>query len=700
MKKVFTQRIKILSLLIAAIFLLYSMKLVQFQIIEGEEHYESSNTSVTFRQTLTASRGDIVDIYGTPLASSQLIFNIILNRASMPSDMLNQRIIEVLEILEQNDEEVNDILPITKEEPYTFVEGKDSEIEWVRNTLELNIYATENDIVEKLGERYKLDNVPKEMWRKVGGVRYTMEREGYSLSMPFTIAKDVGEKTVSVITENSRQLTGVEIYDTSERYYADGTILPHILGTVGPIWAEEYAELKEQGYKMNDTLGKAGLEKLYESYLKGTDGSVSIERNMYGEITNREIVEAPKEGNTVKLTIDYQLQDALNDILVNQMEVLWSKQAGLGKEATGVSAVVIDTKTGGILAMANYPSYDLNLYSSNYSEYVNDENNPLFNRATQGLYRPGSVFKCSVAIAALQEGIIDENYTYRCTGVYSYYAPSYVPSCAYNTAHGVLTVQDALRVSCNCFFFEMGRLLGVEKMNEIAHQCGLGVKTGLEISEKTGIVSNPEYRESLGESWQAGDVIQTAIGQLDTAVTTVQLATYANTLANKGVRKNTHIVDSIVSLDGEVIYETPEIVLSELEDKNNAYAIVEEGMIMASSQGAASAFFSTLPYTIASKTGTAQVPGDLYNATIMAYGPTENPEIAVAVIGEKAGIGYYLAETVRDVFVEYYRLKELRQNSNWREVIKAEQQAAIEDETEIENTAEEQHLNLNEQNVQ
>ena len=671
MKKIFNQRIKILSSVIAVIFLLYSLKLVQFQIIEGEEHFESSNTSVSFEQTLTASRGDIVDIYGTPLASSQLVFNVILNRASMPADKLNDRIIEVLNILEANGDKANDILPLTKEQPYEFISGKDSEIEWVRNTLELNIYATENDIIEKLGERYKLENVPRELWRKVGGIRYTMEREGYSLSMPFTIAKDVGEKTVAVIAENSRSLTGVEIYDTSERYYEDGTILPHILGTVGPIWAEEYAELKAQGYKMNDTLGKAGLEKLYESYLKGTDGSELIDRNMYGEITNTEIVDAPLEGDTVKLTIDYQLQDKLNDILVNQMESLWSRPRE-GKEASGLSAVVIDTKTGGILAMANYPSYDLNLYSSNYSQYASDENNPLFNRATQGLYRPGSVFKCSVAIAALQEGIIDENYTYRCTGTYTYFAPSYMPSCAYGTAHGVLNVKTALQVSCNCFFFDLGRQLGIEKMNEIAHQCGLGVKTGLEISEKTGIVSNPEYRESLGESWQAGDVIQTAIGQLDTAITTVQLATYANTLANKGVRKNTHIVDSIISVDGEVVYETPQNVLSVLEDKNNAYEIVEKGMILASSQGAASTYFSTLPYTIASKTGTAQVPGDLYNATIMAYGPTENPEIAVAVIGEKAGIGYFLAESVRDIFVEYYRLKELRQNENWRELLETE----------------------------
>lgn len=682
MKKVLTQRTRILALLVAVVFMLYSIKLVQFQIIEGEEHYESSNTSVSFEQTLAASRGDIVDIYGTPIASSQLIFNVILNRAYLPNEELNQRIIEVVDILEQNGEQVNDILPLEKEYPYNFTDNS-SEIEWVRNTLDLNIYATEGDIVEKLGEKYKLDDVPKEMWRKVGGIRYTMDREGYTLSLPFTIAKDVSEKTVAVITESSRELTGVEIYDTSKRHYEDGTILPHVLGTVGPIWAEEYAELKTQGYKLNDTLGKSGLEKLYESFLKGTDGSVNIERNMYGEITRKEIIDAPKEGDTVKLTIDYQLQDALNDILKNQLEVLQAKPAGSGKEASGISAVVIDTKTGGILAMANYPSYDLNLYSSNYTEYANDENNPLFNRATQGLYRPGSVFKCAVATLALQEGLIDENYRYTCTGVYTYYAPSYTPSCANGTAHGTINVKQALQVSCNCFFFEMGRLLGVDKMNEIAHQMGMGVKTGLEISEKTGIVSNPEYRESIGSTWQAGDVIQTAIGQLDTAITTVQLATYANTLANDGERKNTHIVDSIVSIYGDVVYETPQTVLSVLEDKNNAYNIVEEGMLMASTQGAAKQFLSTLEYGVASKTGTAQVPGGYYNATIMAYGPTENPEIAVAVIAEKAGNGYYLAEAVADIYEEYYRLKELRQNDNWRDLLDAPAEEEIEEQTEI-----------------
>ena len=696
MKKVLESRIKILSAVILTVFLLFTIKLVQYQIIEGEKHFESSNTSVVFEQTLTASRGDIVDAYGTPIASSQLVFNVTINRAYLQSGQLNQRIIEALEILEENDEDINDILPMEKESPYSFIKEKENEISWVRKTLELNVYATENDVIEKLAERYSLEDIPRDMWRKVGGIRYTMEREGYSLSMPFTIATDVSEKTVAVITENARQLSGIEIYDTSKRYYEDGTVLPHLLGTVGVIWAEEYEELKNEGYGMTDTLGKSGLEKLYESYLKGTDGSVQIERNMYGEITAKQIIDPPKEGDTVKLTIDYQLQEEFNKILAHQIEVLHQNPSKeWGRDAEGISAVVIDVKTGGILAIANYPSYDLNLYSSNYNEYAADKTNPLFNRAVQGLYRPGSVFKCAVALAALQDGVIDEDYRYTCSGVYTYYAPSYMPSCANGKAHGTINVKEALKVSCNCFFFEVGRQLGIDRLNEIANSMGMGIKTGLEVSERTGVVSYPEYTESLGGTWHVGNVIQAAIGQMDTALTTVQLATYAATIANEGERLNTHIVDSIVSIDGEVVYKTPVNVLSELPDKNDSYRIVEEGMLMASTEGSASQFLGGLPFGVASKTGTAQVANGYYNATMMAYGPVDNPEIAIGIIAEKSGNGYMLAESVRDVFLKYYELKDVRQNENWREILhqrELEAQQAAENPEQTENTVPQQNV--------
>ena len=666
MKKVLESRLNVLVMVIIGIFLAFTLKLVQYQIIDGEKYYSKSNASTRINQTVIAARGDITDVNGVPLAGGQVVFDITINKAYMPSDKLNERILQVVKILQRQGETLNDILPISYTKPYTFIEGKEAEQARLRDDVaKVAVYATEQDVLTKLTERYKLQEIPDDYLRIVAGIRYTMEREGYSASYPFDIAKDVSVNTATIIQELSRELTGIEVTESSKRYYANGTVLPHILGTVGPIYAEEYQRLKSQGYGLNDTLGKSGLEKVYERYLKGTDGVLQIEKNIYGEITDIDTIVQPQPGNTVKLTIDAEFQRKANDILKAQVEMLQSRTAGWGKECTGATMVVLDVKTGGVLAISNYPSYDLNNYNSNYSGYFNDPDTPLFNRAVQGLYRPGSVFKVNMAVAALQMGLIDENFTYTCRGVYDYYTVAQwggrLPSCANNTAHGTINVKQALKVSCNCFFYDLGRRMGIDRINESAHNMGLGVLTGLEISEQQGRLSTPEFTESLGGTWQAGNVIQASIGQLDTAITAVQLATYAATVANRGVRYATHIVDSIESYDGsQVIYKTPVTVLSQTPDTNNAFDVAEKGMIMASTEGNAKIFLQDLPYTVASKSGTPQVAGDLYNATIMAYGPTENPEIAIAIIAEKGGNGYNLAMGVRDLFNAYYEIKAAR----------------------------------------
>ena len=666
MKKVLEQRLNVLVILVMCIFTVFTLKLVQYQIIDGEEYYSKSNATTRINQTVAAARGDITDINGVPMAGSQVVFDVTVNKAYMPADKLNQRLLETVKILQRQGETINDILPMENEYPYSFLSEKTAELTRLREDVAgVAIYATEEDVLAKLIERYKLQDIPSEYLRIIAGVRYTMEREGYSASYPFDVAKDVSVQTATIIQELSRELTGIEITESSKRSYADGTLLPHILGTVGPIYAEEYQQLKSQGYGLNDILGKSGLERAYESYLKGTDGVVQIEKNMYGEVVDLQTVERPKPGNNVVLTIDAEFQSRVNDALKAQVEMLRGRQAGWGKECTGATMVVLDVKTGGILAISNYPSYDLNYYNSNYTAYSQDTTTPLFNRATQGLYRPGSVFKVNMAVAALQQGLITESFTYTCRGVYDYYTVERwggrLPGCANNTAHGTINVKQALQVSCNCFFYDLGRRMGIENINESAHNMGLGVITGLEISEQTGRLSNPAFTESLGGTWQAGNVIQASIGQLDTAITALQLATYSATVANRGVRYATHIVDSIVNYNSsEVIYKTPVTVLSETPNTNDAFAVAEKGMVMASTEGNAKIYLQDLPYTVASKTGTAQVSGDLYNATIMAYGPVENPEIAVALIAEKGGNGYNLAMGVRDVFNAYYEIKAQR----------------------------------------
>ncbi len=668
MKKILESRLNILVLVIFGIFSVFTLKLVKFQIVDGEYYYSRSNSTTRINQTVISARGDIADVNGVAIAGGQVVFDVTLNKAFMPAGQLNDRIISVVKILDRQGETINDILPLEREYPYRFMEGKEAEITRLReNVAKVAIYATERDIMAKLIDRYSLEEVPAEYQRIVAGIRYTMEREGYSSSYPFDVAKDVSVQTATIIKEMSRELIGVEITESSKRRYKIGTMLPHILGTVGPIWKEEYERLKNQGYGLNDILGKSGLEKAYENYLKGIDGIVQIEKNIYGEITDMDIVKNPQPGNTVRLTIDRELQEKANRALADLVTMLQGRSAGWGKECDGATMVVLDVKTGAVLAISNYPSYDLNNYTSGYDRYAADKTNPLFNRALQGQYRPGSVFKVNVAAAALRSGLIDENFTYRCTGTYTYYTSSQwggtPPGCANGTAHGVINVKDAIKVSCNCFFYDLGRRLGIDTINEYAQNMGLGVLTGLEISEAKGHLSSPSYSEALGGTWQAGNVIQAAIGQLDTAVTPIQLATYAATVANRGTRYATHIVDSITTYDGgEVIYETPVTVLSQIENKNHAFELAEQGMIMASTEGNARIYLADLPYTIASKTGTAQVPGDYYNATIMAYGPVEDPEIAVAIIAEKGGNGYNMAYGVRRIFEAYYELKDSRRN--------------------------------------
>ncbi len=668
MKNVLNSRISILIAITVFIFSIFTIKLIQLQIIDGDEYFEQSNSVIMINQTVNAARGDIVDINGEYMATSHPVFNIVLNKVYIDDEDTNEKIYEVLQILLEQDEMINDILPISVSQPYTFYENADSEITRVRDFLSLNVYSTEENIMDKLVEKYKLEDYTKEYQRLIAGVRYTMEREGYSQSYPFNLAKDVSLETASIISELSSTLLGAEVIQYSDRYYENGSLLPHILGTVGPIYAEEYQVLKEQGYGLNDTIGKNGLELVYESYLKGSDGVIQLEKDEIGGILSETELIQPQPGHTLSLTIDAELQEAVNEIAKLQIEDLQSREAGWGKETSGVAIVVLDTKTGGILAASNYPSYDLNYYTQNYTEYVTNPDTPLFNRVFQGTYRPGSVFKMVVATAGLQEGLITPDTVHYCSGVYTHYTleewgGSSLPGCAGRVAHGYITVEEALQVSCNTFFYDLGRRLGVDVINEYAMQYGFGQTTGVEVAESQGSLSSPEAREEMGLVWNEGDVIQMSIGQLDTTVTALQLASYANTIANDGVRYQTHIVDSILSYDyKDVIYETPITIMDEIKDNGATFDAIEDGMVLASTEGSANMYLQDLPYTIASKTGTAQVPGDLYNATLVAYGPVENPEITIAVIGEKAGNGYNLAFSVREIFLKYYEIKEARAN--------------------------------------
>ncbi len=665
----FKKRAIILLSLVALVFCVFAVKLFQLQIVEGAEYLDQATSTTMITVPLPAARGEIVDRYGRAIATNRAAYNLWLIRALLPDDQLNDTLMRMVDTLSENGEEWNDDAPLTHTAPYEFVEGRDADVARMKTALGLAQYATAQNVYDKMLETYGLADLPQEYQRTLAGIRYQMQHEEYSNVTPFVLATDVSLKTVSTVKENNLDLPGVYVAEGTVRVYTDPTLMPHIVGTIGKIYAEEWESTykNQKNYKMNDLVGKSGIELAYESTLKGTDGQMQIEITRTGSVVATTVVE-PVPGDTVVLTVDKSLQAECQKILENQVVALKAAAAANREgEPEGASLVVLDVKTGGVLAAATYPSYDLNVYqtSAGYNSYLEDPLRPLINRAFTGLYRPGSTFKCAVGASGLLTGTITPDYTYRCGGVYTYWANSkFQPKCTH--VHGNENVRTALQDSCNIFFYDLGRRLGLDTFNGMASTLGLGQKTGLEIGESGGNLSTPEYHETMtGEDWQQGNVVQAAIGQMDTQVTPVQLATYGAAIANSGTRYRTHLVAAVRSYNfDELIEETPVTVEAKVEGDPAAVAAafdeVEQGMLLASKVGTARQFLADYQYHIASKTGTAEngkkdkYGKNEYNATIVAYGPVEEPELAVSAVAEVAGNGYQLARAVRDVFDAYY----------------------------------------------
>ena len=662
-----------LALLVAAalvVFALYALRLIFLQLVHGEEFAAQATNTTEYRFNVTAARGDIVDSAGRRIATSTTSYNVELSKLLIGDNDLNETIRSAVEILQANGESWNDGLLIGYADEsgnYAFTGDPASEtdqkaIAAVKEALGLQQYATADDVMARLIEEYQLEDYAPAWQRILGGIHYQMEQEAFSNVNNFTLAENVSDKTVATVKEHSLTLPGVEIAQTSVRSYADGTILPHVLGRVGKITAEMWRvtdengqvtyPLRDKGYAMNDVIGISGLESAYEDELRGQDGVETITRDSDGVIIDTSVTTEPQPGKTVMLTINSEFQKAVDEALARNVQRI---AATYDVDASAGAVVVIDVKTGGILACSNYPSYDQNLYSTQYAEYSANPGLPLYNRALQGLYTPGSTYKPSVAIAALLSGVIDRSSTVYCNGVYNYYK-DYHPRCTMHGHSGNIDVVTAIKWSCNIFFYDVGRRTTSDVYDSYAYRLGLGVPTGVEVSESTGRLTTKEdanYTESLE--------VQAAIGQGNTVVTPVQLATYAATIANKGVRYRTHFVKALLDTNtGEVLEETQPEIVDVIEDDKGAFDTVEEGMVGVSQTIAELANY---PYTIACKTGTPQ-RSDGYkvgnttkyytNSTMIAYGPVEDPQIAVGIVVEYGGGGSRTGELVTDIFNAYF----------------------------------------------
>ena len=676
-RKTAVRRMMLLIAAAAVIIGLYGFRLIFLQLVNGDSFTAQATNTTDYKFTVTAARGDIVDSKGERIASSTTGYNVVLNKLLMGDEDLDTMLQKIVGLLGKNGEGWNDSLLIGQPDAaghYEFTAASDNATEQkalaaMKDNLGLQQYATADDVMEKLVEDYDLADFSLYWQRVLSGIHYEMQLQAFSNVNNFVMAENVSEATVATIKENSLSLPGVEIVETSTRSYEQGTVLPHVLGRVGKITAEKWKvtdengqvtyPLKEKGYNMNDIIGISGLESAYEDELRGKDGVETITRNSDGVIVNTALTTVPEPGHTVQLTIDSEFQKAVDQALAKNVEWIKNTYAD-SKQANAGAVVVIDVKTGGVLAASNYPSFDQNLYAAQYSEYSADENMPLFNRALQGLYTPGSTYKPSVAVAGLDTGLLNRNSTVNCTRVYTYYK-DYRPRCAqHGHGNGPIDVINAIKWSCNIFFYDVGRRLTSDVYDAYAYKLGLGQRTGVEVSEALGHLTtknDSNYTESLD--------IQAAIGQGNTAVTPIQLATYAATLANRGTRYRTHFVKAILdSNTGETLEETQPEVMDVVEDKGETFDLVREGM-----KGVAQTIpaLAGYPYTIACKTGSPQRSEGYYvgstykhytNAAMIAYGPAEDPEIAIGVVVEYGGAGARTGQLVADIFNAYYAMKD------------------------------------------
>ena len=642
----------------------FGIALAKIQIVDGAD-YASLNTYSTSRVPIQAARGVILDRNGVPMVINQSSLSLVFQAPFFPEGAERNEILDALITLFDGEGAAwIDTLPIALDEagaPY-FLEGSERDVAQMKggDYLKLNDYATARDCMNALIARYKLEAYEIGAARKIASVQYNMWRMQYSAGNPYTFAKDVNESLKSRVRENSAFYRGVQSEVVPVRTFVDGTAAPHVLGRVAAINPEDYAAHKAEGYKITDEYGASGLERVAETWLRGTAGTKEVKINNDTGAADESVTQAARQGMTLVTTLDSALQKLIEERFPKYLEEMSTKRHPGVAPAGGV--LVLDARTNEVLASVSCPGYDISQYQQNAAALNSDPDAPLWNRVLQGTYEPGSTIKVSVALAALQEGIITEDYYQRCTGAFPFLGQVF--HCPQVTLHKgkPVNVVRALVDSCNSFFYEMGRRLGYEKINEYRLAMGLGQATGVELPEKLGVMDSKEYRESIGQQWYAGSNLQTAIGQ-GNLFTPMQLAVYASTIANCGVRRRAHYIQSVRDPNTNELIEAfqPEVLGNTGVDKA-VYDIVRGAMLeLGTGDTTAGRYFKDLPVKVAGKTGTSQVKRvingklqDVTNGLFISFAPFDNPEIVVVAVGEGCKSSEPVVPTVRDIYQYYF----------------------------------------------
>ena len=650
------------------------IRLANLQIVMGADYREQSMRRIMRTMPVAAPRGEILDRYGRAFVKNRMGYSVMLDRVTLPREEQNDLILRLLDTLEENGITYTDSLPVT-EAPYAYISGSEDAEKKVKSFLKaknFNENTTAVEAMSRLMDKYGLNGYSERDARRLAGIRYDMENAGFSMTNPFTVASDVDMTTVTTLRERYDSYPGVTIEIEPVREYASGTTAAHLLGYVGKMSSTEVEEYLEKGYQMSDLVGKDGIEKTMESYLRGVSGEKVIEQNSLGKVTSTTYSVDPQPGNNVMLTIDKKLQETAERSLAETIRTISengkrrdpSGRSKNGWDADSGACVVLKADTGEVLVSASYPSYNPATINRDYNELAADPAKPFINRAIAGAYEPGSTFKMATALAGLEEGVITVKTTIYDKGVYTYYK-GYQPKCwvydDYGYTHKEVDVVKALKVSCNYFFYETGRLLGIDKLNVWCKQLGMGQKTGIElIGESAGKLAGPEEREKSGGTWYAGDTLQAAIGQSDNLLTPLQLANYVATIANGGTRRQPTLLKSVRSyLYDEELFANETKVLNTIDIDPEYYDAIMAGMQAVTEDGTASNVFGNYPITVGGKTGTASVSKGSPTGVFVAVAPLEDPEIVVAIVVEHGTHGNYVAKVARDIFDAYFADRDL-----------------------------------------
>ena len=650
--------------IVAAILCIYGIKLYSMQVVDAEVNGDNVTTYV-MRTRVRGARGDILDVNGNKLVTNRASYDLHINHyVILNASNTNARLLELVKLCQEMGLEYTDHFPVTKEKPFTYTLDQQSSTwkgyyqKFLVNRGNVDSDITAPLLMQQLRSSYRIpEDWSDEDARLVIGLRYELTLRNITNLPTYVFLEDASEEALTAVL--ALDVPGLTVEATAVREYST-SYAAHILGYIGAMSPEQWEYYKEiDGYEMDALVGQSGLEKTFESYLHGVDGVRVDKVTKDGVVVESHYEVEPQAGNNVELSIDLLLQVAAEDALARVME----SGREQGRAAEGGAVVAMDVKNGQVLVCGSYPTYDLATLFENWDEITSQDFNPLLNRALTSAYAPGSTYKVSMLVAAGNAGVVDRYDTVDC--LRSYKIPNYSRgvACPNHNSYGTanLDAMEALMGSCNYFFCEMAHRLTIDQIDDTAKGFGLGELTGVELKESAGFRSNADtLMELQNRKWSMFEQLQVGIGQSVNAFTPIQLAAYASTLANAGVRYKATFLNRVVSSDyRNLVYQNTVEILSTLTISPETRAMYQEGMEMVTSSpyGTAYSTFKNYPIAVAAKTGSAQHGGDgPLNGAFICYAPADDPQIAIAVFGEKIGGGSYLAPVAKAILDAYFGL--------------------------------------------